>query len=49
MQIFTQSGCGVTLQNQYHGYPFDGVAVGNKVGCVAPFGVPYGAVEVVCE
>ena len=39
----------MTLQNQYHGYPFDGVGVGNKVACVAPVGGSYGAVELFCE
>lgn len=49
VQIYTQSGCGLTLNNEYHGFPFDGIVVGSKVGCVAPPVVSYGAVSVVCE
>lgn len=36
------------LGNNYVGYPFDGVVIGNKVGCVAPIGGGFGAVEIVC-
>jgi hypothetical protein len=49
VQIFSQQGCGVTLQNFYHGFPFDGTIVGSKVGCVSPPVQDYGAVEIVCE
>jgi hypothetical protein len=48
VQLFSQQGCGLTLQNQYHGFPFDGVIVGSKVGCAKPPGFTYGAVEIVC-
>lgn len=47
-QLFKAQGCGLTLDNQYHGFPFDGAAVGNKIGCAKPPGFNYGAVQVVC-
>lgn len=49
VQIYSQDGCGVALQNFYHGFPFDGVIVGSKVGCVSPPVQDYGAVQIVCE
>lgn len=48
VQLFQEQGCGLTLTNQYHGFPFDGVDVGNSVGCAKPAGLNYGAVEIVC-
>ncbi|KAH7355397.1 hypothetical protein BKA65DRAFT_535628 [Rhexocercosporidium sp. MPI-PUGE-AT-0058] len=48
IQIHTQSGCGLTLNNEYHGFPFDGTVVGSKVGCVTPPVIGYGAVEITC-
>ncbi|KAL5330394.1 hypothetical protein ACEPPN_003921 [Leptodophora sp. 'Broadleaf-Isolate-01'] len=48
VQIHTQSGCGLTLNNEYHGFPFDGTIIESKVGCVTPPVVSYGAVEIVC-
>lgn len=47
-QLFQAQGCGLTLDNQYHGFPFDGVTVGSKVGCAKPVGLNYGAVQIVC-
>jgi hypothetical protein len=45
----SQPGCGITLTNNLHGWPFDGVAVGNSVGCgSAPFGTTWSAFEVLC-
>ncbi|KAJ7044450.1 hypothetical protein C8F04DRAFT_1389252 [Mycena alexandri] len=49
VQLFKEQGCGTTLTNQYHGYPFDSVAVGSVVGCGNPVAFAYGAVEIVCE
>ncbi|KAJ6527030.1 hypothetical protein B0H19DRAFT_1196288, partial [Mycena capillaripes] len=49
VQLFTEQGCGVTLTNQYHGYPFDSIVVGSSVGCGNPVAFPYGAVEIVCD
>jgi hypothetical protein len=52
IQLFSQSGCGLTLQNQYHGFPFDGTsaAVGSQstVGCANPPVQSYGALQIVC-
>ncbi|KAJ4987828.1 hypothetical protein SVAN01_06708 [Stagonosporopsis vannaccii] len=48
IQLFKDQGCGVTLSNQYHGFPFNGVAVGNSVGCVAPPVQAYGAYTINC-
>ncbi|OSS52165.1 hypothetical protein B5807_02478 [Epicoccum nigrum] len=51
IQLFTQSGCGLTLQNQYHGFPFDGVtytAPQSTVGCANPPVQSYGALQIVC-
>ncbi|ORY14546.1 hypothetical protein BCR34DRAFT_585718 [Clohesyomyces aquaticus] len=49
IQIYTQSGCGVTLQNQYHGFPFNGLIAGSsQVGCANPPVQAYGAVSIVC-
>ncbi|KAJ6629800.1 hypothetical protein B0H10DRAFT_2372469 [Mycena sp. CBHHK59/15] len=49
VQLFTEQGCGATLTNQYHGYPFDSVVVSSAVSCGNPVAFPYGAVEIVCE
>ncbi|KAJ7347427.1 hypothetical protein DFH08DRAFT_868002 [Mycena albidolilacea] len=49
IQLFAEQGCGATLTNQYHGYPFGGTAVGSAVGCGNPVAFAYGAVEIVCE
>ncbi|KAF7337423.1 hypothetical protein MSAN_02268800 [Mycena sanguinolenta] len=49
VQLFKEQGCGTTLTNQYHGYPFDSVVVGSVMGCGNPVGFSYGAVEIVCE
>ncbi|KAJ7347431.1 hypothetical protein DFH08DRAFT_868005 [Mycena albidolilacea] len=49
VQLFAEQGCGATLTNQYHGYPFDSIAVGSAVGCGNPVAFAYGAVEIVCE
>ncbi|KAJ7259743.1 hypothetical protein C8J57DRAFT_1233418 [Mycena rebaudengoi] len=49
VQLFKEQGCGTTLTNQYHGYPFDSVVVGSVMGCGNPVAFPYGAVEIVCE
>ncbi|KAK0119419.1 hypothetical protein ONS95_010871 [Cadophora gregata] len=48
VQIHTQSGCGLTLNNEYHGFPFDGTIIGSKVGCVSPPVQAYGAIEITC-
>ncbi|KAF3003187.1 hypothetical protein E8E13_009423 [Curvularia kusanoi] len=48
IQIFSQQGCGLTLQNQYHGFPFDGLTTTNTVGCASPPVTGYGALEIVC-
>lgn len=48
VQLFQEQGCGLTLTNQYHGFPFNGVDVGSSVGCAKPAGVNYGAVQIVC-
>jgi len=47
--MFTQQGCGVTLQNNYHGFPFNGVTVGSTLGCAQPPVQSYGALEVICD
>ncbi|KAI4845427.1 hypothetical protein E4T44_05614 [Aureobasidium sp. EXF-8845] len=45
----SQQGCGITLTNYLHGWPFDGISVGNSVGCGnAPAGTAWGAFEVLC-
>ncbi|KAH6612772.1 hypothetical protein C7974DRAFT_381274 [Boeremia exigua] len=49
LQLFKEQGCGVTLTNQYHGFPFNGVSTGNSVGCAAPPVQSYGAFTVVCD
>ncbi|OCL13987.1 hypothetical protein AOQ84DRAFT_385039 [Glonium stellatum] len=49
IQIYKDQGCGVTLTNQYHGFPFNGVTLGSQVGCASPPVVSYGALEIVCE
>lgn len=48
IQIFSQSGCGLTLQNQFHGFPFNGLVVGSEVGCAQPPVQSYGALQIVC-
>jgi hypothetical protein len=48
IQIFTQAGCGLTLQNQYHGFPFNGLTIGSQVGCAQPPVQAYGALQIVC-
>ena len=48
IQIFSQSGCGLTLQNQYHGFPFNGLTAGSQVGCATPPVQSYGALAIVC-
>lgn len=48
IQIFSQQGCGLTLQNQYHGFPFDGVSAGSTLGCASPPVQGYGALQIVC-
>ena len=48
LQIYTESGCGLTLTNEFHGFPYNGVTVGNEVGCVTPPVISYGAAEVLC-
>jgi hypothetical protein len=48
IQIFTQAGCGLTLQNQYHGFPFNGLTTGSQVGCAQPPVMSYGALQIVC-
>ncbi|KAF1930611.1 uncharacterized protein M421DRAFT_418909 [Didymella exigua CBS 183.55] len=48
IQIFSQQGCGLTLQNQYHGFPFDGVTAGSTVGCASPPVQSYGGLQIVC-
>lgn len=49
IQIFSQAGCGLTLQNQYHGFPFNGIAAGtSQVGCATPPVQSYGALQIVC-
>ncbi|KAJ8118066.1 hypothetical protein OPT61_g873 [Boeremia exigua] len=48
IQIFSQQGCGVTLQNQYHGFPFDGTTLGSTVGCASPPVQSYGALQITC-
>ncbi|CAG8974493.1 hypothetical protein HYALB_00009027 [Hymenoscyphus albidus] len=50
LQIFSiNNGCTFSPQNEYHGFPFDGVAVGNKVGCVSPPVYNYAAVSLLCD
>ncbi|KAM0693776.1 hypothetical protein Q7P36_007033 [Cladosporium allicinum] len=46
IQIFTQAGCGLTLQNQYHGFPFNGLSLGSQVGCAQPPVQAYGALQI---
>lgn len=48
IQIFTQQGCGLTLQNQYHGFPFDGLTTGSQIGCASPPVQGYGALQITC-
>jgi hypothetical protein len=48
IQIFSQSGCGLTLQNQFHGFPFNGLTIGSEVGCAQPPVQSYGALQIVC-
>jgi len=48
LQMFQQQGCGVTLTNQYHGFPFDGTSIGNSVGCAQPPVQSYGAFTITC-
>ncbi|GAB7332637.1 hypothetical protein MBLNU13_g04401t1 [Cladosporium sp. NU13] len=48
IQIFSQSGCGLTLQNQFHGFPFNGLTIGSEVGCAQPPIQSYGALQIVC-
>jgi hypothetical protein len=33
IHIFSQQGCGLSLQNQHHDFPIDGLVVGSTVGC----------------
>lgn len=50
IQAFFEDGCGLTLGNQYHGWPINGLGVGSKLGCAntnTP-GRAYGAVQIVC-
>jgi hypothetical protein len=49
VQLFAEQGCGATLTNQYHGYPFNSVVVGSVVGCGNPVVFPYRVVEIFCE
>ncbi|KAG9604894.1 hypothetical protein KCU77_g775, partial [Aureobasidium melanogenum] len=45
----TQQGCGITLTNNLYGWPFNGISVGNNVGCGnAPAGTQWGAFEILC-
>ncbi|KAJ8117298.1 hypothetical protein OPT61_g1477 [Boeremia exigua] len=46
LQLYKDQGCGVTLSNQYHGYPFNGVAADDFVGCAAPVIQSYGALAI---
>ncbi|GAB7352447.1 hypothetical protein MBLNU459_g2859t4 [Dothideomycetes sp. NU459] len=48
VQVYANQGCGSTLTNQYHGFPFSGVTVGSTVGCGNPPAYAYGAVGLVC-
>ncbi|RDW79982.1 hypothetical protein BP6252_04620 [Coleophoma cylindrospora] len=48
VQIFTASGCGLTLDNQYHGFAFNGVGVGAHMFCANNPDIPYGAAELIC-
>ncbi|KAF9692392.1 hypothetical protein EKO04_009762 [Ascochyta lentis] len=48
IQMFTQQGCGLTLANQYHGFPFNGLTVGSSVGCASPPVQTYGTLQIVC-
>ncbi|KAI5200381.1 hypothetical protein E4T42_04774 [Aureobasidium subglaciale] len=49
IEMFKESGCGLTLSNQFHGWPFDGIGVGNHMGCAnAVGGFSYGAVTLLC-
>jgi hypothetical protein len=36
--MFKESGCGLTLSNQFHGWPFDGIGVGTHMGCANAVG-----------
>ncbi|KAF5375619.1 hypothetical protein D9757_008517 [Collybiopsis confluens] len=49
LQIYTESGCGLTLTNEFHGFPFNGVSIGSSIGCVTPPVISYGAAEVLCD
>lgn len=48
IQIFSQQGCDITLQNQYHSFPFDGVIMGSTVECAALLVQSYGGLQIVC-
>ncbi|RDW92364.1 hypothetical protein BP5796_01758 [Coleophoma crateriformis] len=48
VQIFTASGCGLTLDNQYHGFAYNGVGVGSQMFCANNPAIAYGAAELVC-
>lgn len=48
IQLFKEQGCGVTLTNQYHGFPFNGLTTGSFIGCAAPPVQAYGALQIVC-
>lgn len=45
----SEQGCGITLTNNLHGWPFNGISVGSTVGCgSAPANTQWGAFEVLC-
>jgi hypothetical protein len=37
--MFKESGCGLTLSNQFHGWPFDGIGVGINGLCECCWGI----------
>lgn len=48
IQLYKDQGCGLTLSNQYHGFPFNGVAVKDFVGCANPPVQAYAALSITC-
>ncbi|KAF2099002.1 hypothetical protein NA57DRAFT_56632 [Rhizodiscina lignyota] len=49
VQLFTQQGCGFTLNNFFWGQPIPGTNVGTKLGCAqVPAGFGFGGASMFC-
>ncbi|TIA33993.1 hypothetical protein D6C78_07169 [Aureobasidium pullulans] len=49
IEMYKEAGCGLTLTNQFHGWPFNGIDTASTLGCAnAVGGFGYGAMTLLC-